>query len=425
MKLTLNRLALLNAVSAVAANIPSMTDLPVVTCVRLIAKPYGRTRLIATDLDVFSETRVESETIEAGDVCIPGKLFQSLLKKITAEDLTLEQEADQRLKLTAGETTVELPVLDGSDFPPGFELATCHSIDVSPAELRQALTCTAFAMSADETRYVLNGVNLELTGRSLQVTATDGRRLSTIPIRTRANWLPRGEDGQEKPLSVTLPSGCVGLVKTALGTASEEEQGEVTIDFGGDLDTGITHVRFTFDGGRILVSKVIEGNYPNFRVVIPEEASREVHFNVLPTDLIPALERAIVLAGDKEAYVELAVAGPHLTVTLTTATSARLVDAIVLPGTPDLELELKVKFDAAYLLDAAKVAADNTLLFSFTDKEGSCPGVLTDSSRWIHILMPLRPEAKAEDEPSEAEAGAPNSDSASSSEEPTAETQAA
>lgn len=414
MKLHLNREALLTALTPLLSVLDKDAKTPVLASVRLQAS-HGRdvVALTATNLDTFVVNTVDGAVFDGGDCCVNARLLSGLLKKLTGEDvqLTLEQaDTDQPvLQIVSMETTLTTPVFKGAEFPPAFQLTETRSTTLPAATLRSALLRSLFCVSDDETRYVLNGVNFEFAPGAVAVAATDGRRLSCFQIDADLSWF-EGRTGPQG-LSVTVPTVACQLLLAMLATPEEEP--DVTVTVAGPLED-IRHISFTVDGYHILTTKLIAGNFPNYRHIVPQPDSLKRRFSFPLNDLKPALERAVLLSSNaKSRAVRVEIEGRHAQLTLQTQDGVQLVDKLTLCGLPRLDENVRVTYDSTFLLQALNVVEGEYFFLNLTDDVMN-PCVINDNTPWTHVLMPVadveaaaEPEAKDEEEADDEKHDAP------------------
>ena len=254
MKLTIKRTDLTAALGAVKVAAKGASSLPILTNVLLVANEKSVT-LTATDLDYYLRVKVEADVNLKGTTTVRAGLLHDIARTGTGETISLEL-AKSKLTVICGETRFELGVLSPDDFPPFPRVtskeAPAVDFELEDATLRHMLAQTAYAASTSEERFTLNGAFLALKDGKVTVAATDGRQLA-VAVRDAES---------SGNASLILPSKAVRELIRLLN-ANLEKTSTVSISAGKNL------VQFTF-GDTVLVSKLIEGNYPNYTAIMPK-----------------------------------------------------------------------------------------------------------------------------------------------------------
>jgi len=222
---------------------------------------------------------------------------------------------------------------------------------------------TAYAVSSDETRYVLNGVYMSLKSSKLTVVATDGRRLALVERDTE---IPKGGEAE-----IILPTKAVAELQRLLG-----EKGEAK------LSVGENQIIFNLNG-TTLASKLIEGTYPNFRQVIPSETKERVPWE--RELFLAALHRASILASEKSQSVKLNFAKNILTITATTPEVGEAKETLAINYKGK---DLTIAFNPQYLMDPLRNLDADEVFLELTDELS--PGVVKLNEPFLYVLMPMR-----------------------------------
>ena len=229
--------------------------------------------------------------------------------------------------------------------------------------MKDALRKTAFAISTDETRYVLNGILFTFKEGKLTMVATDGRRLALVDLELE---FPRGQE-----VDVIVPVKCVTELQRLLG-----DEGELKMNVGENL------VGFDVNG-KVLGSKLIEGNYPNYKQVIPPEAKERV--TIERELLLTAVRRVSLLSSDKSNSVKLIFTKNNLEITANTPEvgEARESLAINFKGK-----DMSIAFNPGFLQDPLRNLTDDEVHIDLIDEMS--PGVIKIGTPFLYVLMPMR-----------------------------------
>ena len=263
--------------------------------------------------------------------------------------------------------------LAADQFPALPTFADQHNFTLAQGDLSGLLKKVAYAQSTDENRYILNGVFFNFGEGKLSLVATDGRRLATAE---KAMTI-----GEEEGGSLILPAKTVSELQRLLGDA-----GEVAISFNDRQVSFVTQITKN-DTGLVdnirLVSKVVEGNYPNYRQVIPKETVHRV--DIERELLLECVSRAAIMTSDKSSSVKLTV-GPNeieISASSTEFGEAHEKVAVKYDGP-----EVKIAFNPQYLSDPLRALADDVVHFEFKDEMS--PGVFKNKEDFLCVVMPQR-----------------------------------
>ena len=353
---------ILDGLQRVQNVVSTRTTLPILSNVLVQAGNNGLS-LTTTDLDMAVRCTVEAEVSKAGATTLPARKLFMILKEVPAADIEIEVDDRNAASIRSGSSFYKIMGLPEEEFPkfPGGDGGKALKLEQSL--LRDMFKKTAYAVSSDETRYVLNGVYMSFKGNKLTVVATDGRRLALIE---RDVDVPKGGEAE-----LILPTKAVGELQRLLGDKGDAK-----------LSVGENQIIISLDG-TTLVTKLIEGTYPNFRQVIPAEAKERVQ---LERELfLAALHRASILASEKSQSVKLSFGKNNLTITATTPEvgEAKETMAINYKGK-----EITIAFNPQYVMDPLRNLDADEVFLELTDELS--PGVLKVSEPFLYVLMPMR-----------------------------------
>ncbi len=367
MKLTIAREQIINGLQAVQNVVGSRTTLPILSNVLLQAE-QGRLGLTATDLDVSIACSVEANVEKIGATTLPVRRFFSIVRELGTPEIELDVDEKNVCSLTAGASFFKIHGLPAEDFPPRPAFADSKRVALPQDKVKGMLRRTAFAVSNDEARYVLNGLFFSLREHKVTLVATDGRRLALTDEEV--------DIGAENQTEFIVPTKTVSELSRLL-----QDKGEV------EISVGDNQVAFDMRGEGLLsllaISKLVEGTYPNYQQVIPRESKERIP--LVREELVQALRRAELMTSEKANSVKLSFTRNTLAITANTPEigEARETLAINYKG-PDLA----VAFNPAFLLDALK-ALDNDEVFLELSDELS-PGVLKVNGPFLYVIMPMR-----------------------------------
>ena len=374
MKFTIERSALSKALSHIQNVVERRHTNPLLSNVKINADD-GRITLFATDneLEICENTPADVE--EKGSITAPAhKLYEIIRKLPEGAQIAFTMNAEkEQINIVSGRSKFALPTMAGEDFPSIAEGDMPTKFTLTSQTLKDLIERTSFAVSTEETRYYLNGIYLhETTSKNekvLRAVATDGHRLAYADT-----VLPQGAEGMA---GIIVPRKAIG----ELGKLLAEESGDVQIALSN------YKIRFAL-GDLVLTSLLIEGTYPDYERVIPQENDKclEVEAPVL----MAAVDRVAVVS-EKSRAVKLSISKNKIVVSATSAENENEKSSA--------EDEIEVKYDGEgvdigfnyrYLLDVLGQIKGGLVQIAMLDSNS--PTVLTDLSdaNVLFVLMPMR-----------------------------------
>ncbi|HET7776539.1 MAG TPA: DNA polymerase III subunit beta [Azospira sp.] len=357
---------LLSPLQSVSGIVEKRHTLPILSNV-LLEKKGDALTFLATDIEIQITTSAPAEGGEGdGAVTVGARKLQDILRSLpegTEVSLVLE---DKRLLVRGGKSRFTLQTLPADDFPRmaiGNEDAKRFS--VTQKQFRQLLAQTQYAMAAQDVRYYLNGLLLLTEGKELRAVATDGHRLAFASMEIEAE-LPRQE--------LILPR------KTVL------ELNRLLTDTDAPLEITLTpnQVRFAF-GHVVLVSKLIDGKFPDYERVIPATLKNSLVLG--RTALLQSMVRAAILTNEKFRGVRLVLQGNSLKVMAANAEQEEAQEELEVEYAGD---SLVVGFNVGYVLDVLNNVSNDTVTLNFNDANSSALITVPGNDRFKYVVMPMR-----------------------------------
>ena len=366
MKFTVTKAAVVNALQHLTGVVSTRTTLPILSNIHLEATSADSGTgifLTATDLDLFLRVRVPANVTEVGASTLPARKLFSILKEATAENIVVSCNDKHAAAISFGGSAYKINGLASEDFPQWPAQTEVKAELVMPqAELAKVLRHTIFAASTDETRYVLNGVFLNVIKGKISAVGTDGRRLALIEA---------GGEFKSADSETILPSNAVSKLVNLLG-----DESDLKLIIG--TNTLEAHI-----GDVKLSTKLIEGTYPNFRQVIPTECKETVELG--RSEFIAALRRASLMASAKSESVKLSFGKNELVISANTPELGESKETLSIKYAGK---EINIGFNPKYLLDAMSVLKDENVVIQLVDDLS--PGVFKADGTFTYVVMPLR-----------------------------------
>ena len=367
MKLTISKEQLIQGLQAVQNIVSTRTTLPVLSNVLLKAEP-GRLDLTGTDLDVSISSAVEANVERPGSVTLPAKKLFGIVKELPTPQIELEVDDKNHCRITSGASYYKINGLAAEEFPATPTFAENRKMTLPQDKLKSLLRKTSFAISTDESRFVLNGIFFSLKEHKITLVATDGRRLALAEEEVD---LPPSSQGES-----IVPSKAINELNRLVGT-----QNDVEIRFTDN------QVSFTIQGEKgfatVIISKLVDGNYPNYRQVIPGEARERI--TLVREELLQALRRAEIMTSDKSNSVKLNFTKNRLEITANTPEvgEARESLAVNYKGA-----DMAIAFNPIYMMDPLKNLDSDEVYLELIDELS--PGVIKFNGPFLYVIMPMR-----------------------------------
>ncbi len=369
MKLTIDRNALMRALSHVQAVVERRNTIPILSNILLQAEG-DRLSLTATDLDIEATDAAEANVKKAGSITAPAQTLFDVVRKLPEGSEVALDLTEGRLAISAGRSKFALPTLPASDFQTMAKEEAPVKFEIEAAELRRLIDKTRFAISTEETRYYLNGIYLHHAkgpkGPVLRTVATDGHRLALAETDA-----PKGSAALK---GVIVPRKAVAEARRLLDDAPEI----VTVE--------ASDAKIVFRiGEAVLTSKLIDGSFPDYQRVIPKENGRILSVD---TKLFKAaVDRVATVSAERSRSVKLSLTAGRVTLAVSHSESGH--------GVEDVEADyssepMEIGFNAKYLLDVAgQIESDETRI-EFNDAASPARVLDAKDEGAQYVLMPLR-----------------------------------
>jgi len=366
---------LARGLQTVSRAVSSRATLPVLANVLLKTQDAGL-KLTATNLEIGISSWVPGKVEGEGEITVPAKLITDLVASLPNQRIDLELSVkDRTLKLTCGGSRASIKGIEADEFPVVAAIGEAPTTAIPSRALREALTEVVFAAASDESRPILTGVLTRFLGDTVTLAAADNYR---IAVRTLALARPVGAE-----LTIVVPARSFAELVRIL--PDNDDPIEVTIT--PNKSQALFHVE-----GTDLVSRLIEGQFPNYEPVVPKRDAWTARAVVDREAFLAGARRASIFARDSANIVKVEVGGDGSDVTgiAITAHAADVgdnADALeaAVEGSPTT-----IAFNARYLIDVlANLGSDEAAL----ELSGPlAPGVIRGVGKddYVHVIMPVR-----------------------------------
>ncbi len=370
MKLSIERAALLRSLNHVQSVVERRNTIPILSNV-LIRAENNVLSLSSTDMDLEINESVAANISEAGATTAPAHTLHDIVRKLPdGSDVEIELNPDgTQMTVRSGRSRFKLSCLPVADFP---EISTSdlpYGFSIPAADLRALIDRTKFAMSTEETRYYLNGIYVHEADNDgvkvLRSVSTDGHRLARFEM-------PLPEDAAGMP-GVIIPRKTVGEIRKLIEDAADVIQ----------ITLSENKIRFSFDH-IIMTSKLIDGTFPDYQRVIPQENDKIVEID--PKAFTKAIDRVSTISDGKSRALKITLSGKQMILSASSPESGSATEEMEVNGDSDIE----IGFNAKYLLDITSQIEGEGCRLTLADS--ASPTIIQDNSdpSALYVLMPLR-----------------------------------
>ncbi len=362
MKFSVTKEKLLECLQQVQNVVSTRTTLPILSNV-LLQTNGKEVRLTTTDLDVGVRGSFEAEIEKEGATTLPARRLFTIIRELPSSEIQFDIDGKNAASIRSGQSFFKILGLPEEEFPPLPKFDDSKVVTIRQKDLRDGLRKTSYAISTDETRYVLNGVLFSFKDNKLTLVATDGRRLAMLDIDLE---FPRSHEAD-----IIVPTKAVTELQRLL-----TEEGDVRVSVGGS--------QIAFDlNNTLLVSKLIEGNYPNYRQVIPGEMKERVTLE--RETFLNSLRRVSLLASDKSNSIKLNFTKNNIDITANTPEVGEAKESlpVVYKGR-----EFSIAFNPEFLMAPLRNLSEDEIFLDLIDEMS--PGVIKIQSPFLYVLMPMR-----------------------------------
>ena len=329
MKIKILKENLLIGIQKVQNVVSSKATLPILSNVLLETQKNNTLKLVATDLDIGISCEIPVEIVEEGSITIPAKRFSDIIKELPNGEITIHAKKNNQIDIEGINCRFKLIGLPKEEFPKFPEFKDKEAIQLDQSVFKEMLRLTSFAVSHEESRYVLNGVLLEISDNIIRIVATDGRRLAKIEKKLANNM--------KKEINVILPIKAVHEISRNLA-----DEGNMSFIIGNN--------QLLFDiNGTLIVTRIIEGEFPNYNQVIPKPSSNIIKLNTI--EFLSSIRRANLLATPDFQAIKFEVFSDKMVVSKSTPDVGESREEISVEYKGN---ELVVGFNPQFLIDFLK-----------------------------------------------------------------------
>ena len=372
LEITVSRAELLRELTAAQSVVERKTTIPILSNF-LFEAADDKLTITATDLDQSLRTSCAAKVKKPGACTIPARKLYDYIRLLPEGDISIKLMDNHWVQIRAGRSNTKMVGMARANFPQVPEFPTSSAVRISVASLKNMVSKTIFAISNEESRYTLNGALLVLKAESMAMVATDGHRLAHIE---KLGETLEGISGEKKTL---IPRKALAEISGLLGSTEAE-----TLEFADDDQTLFFRI-----GGRVLTSRKLTGQFPNYEAVLPRDNTKFVI--VRSEDLMSSIQRVAQFADERSGAIKIRLEQNELKLSSSSTDSGESEDTIETPYNYD---PLVVGFNSQYLIDFLK-ATGNTgeVRLEFKDAQSAGqmrPEDANEDVKYRYILMPMR-----------------------------------
>jgi len=366
MNIKINRETLLKPLSSVTSIVERRHTLPILSNLLLEAKD-NQIVLTATDLEMQISLAVNTNVGGNLSTTISAKKLLDICRSLPDNSEINMATSDSRVQVKAGKSRFNLQTLPAADYPVMTKAQTVAStlIKISQNSLKRLFKQVEFAMAQQDIRYYLNGLLFEVSGNQLNIVGTDGHRLSFTSTELTASY-----EKQE----IILPRKTVIELIKLLDESDEEVAIEITSG----------QVNFSF-GDIKLISKVIDGKFPDYTRVIP--TGHQNSLTIDRTSILLSMQRASILSNEKYRGIRMVLGTNSLRLVSTNSEQEEAEEELEVNYTGD---SLDIGFNVTYMIDVLNNVDTEQVIFSFADANSSCLVTVPLDNNYKYVVMPMR-----------------------------------
>jgi len=366
--------AILKPLQQVAGIVEKRHTLPILSNI-LITKQGAKVSFISTDIEMqITATASIGAGAENESITVSARKLLDILKALPTNDEVTLSLAAQKLSITQNRTKFSLQTLPSAEFPTVVRAEQFPArVQLAQKDVKRLLHLVSFSMAQQDIRYYLNGMLIVVDKSHLKAVATDGHRLAFAEIIiSNAEKITLAD--QAEKIEVIIPRKAISELQKTL----RDDDQEVTIEIASN------QARFILDDLEIL-SKLIEGRFPDYQRVIPQNHNKQIDFN--RELLLGALARVAILTSDKFKGVRLILSPDQLRISSTNAEQEEAQEDIAISYQGEL---LDIGFNVQYLIEVLTTLHGDTICLSLLDQNSSALLTAPTDPEFRYVVMPMR-----------------------------------
>ncbi len=365
MEISITRDDLIKPLGQAVGVVEKRQTLPILAYV-LMRQKKGRLTLTGTDLEVEVNAIVKTSGGVDGEITVPARKLLDICRGLPADANIKLNLKGEKAVVRSGKSRFTLTTMPPGDYPAIEASEWEETFEVPQKALKNLLENTQFCMAHQDVRYYLNGLLIELDGKTLRAVATDGHRmaLSEIELAEKSN-----SDRQ-----IIVPRK--GVLELARFLEDNDKPAKISL--------GANHIRVELPN-LTFISKLVDGRFPDYNKVVPANQGKELLMD--RQSFRDALSRVAILSNEKYRGVRLNLSQGTLTITAHNPEQEEAEEEIAVEYTGD---EMEIGFNVNYIIEAANALASEQVKLGLNDPNSSCTLVVPDNSGALYVIMPMR-----------------------------------
>lgn len=363
MKAVISKIDLVNLIGKIQSIVAPKPAIPILANV-LVEAIDDQLIVSATDLTVSMRMYVDAKVLEEGAIALPARRFFQLIREIGSPQVKITALSSEIAEVTTGTSVFKINGMNKMEFPPLPDLTGSLEIGFSSSDLKQLLSKTAFSAAKDDSRYMLNGVQLQIKEQKATFIGTDGKRLAKVCAPITSEHSVTG--------TYVIPLKAVEEMIKML----DEKEAPVRLC--------LLHDKVSLETGHLtLVTKLLSGQYPDVERVIPSSLTNTLSMH--REELISLLRQISLFTSEMSSSVRFSFEPGEL---FLSAMSSDIGEGKVSMPVDYAGEKLEIAFNPYFFLDILRHSKDETVRFGLNDPHS--PGLITDSSDALFVIMPMR-----------------------------------
>lgn len=368
MELVVRKHDLLRELQLFQGIVERKNTIPILANVLLDARD-GEVKFLATDLEVGLRSRCEATVTKPGALTLPAKKLYEIVKSLPDTDIRIAEDKSG-VKVAADRFDSRMQTLPKDDFPTLPDGTGQPTATLSSASLKEMVAKTQFAITGEDTRYFLNGAQFVLKGDQMSFVATDGHRLALVTVT-------RPDTPKDAPeVKAILPKKTLG----ELGRLLTDGDGSV------GYERGENHLFFEV-GGRLLISRMIDGQFPAYERVIPKGNDKHIEFE--RDRLANAIKRVALLSNERSRAVKMQIDKGKVDVTSSSPELGEAHETLLVDYSGGA---MQICFNAQYVLDFLSAVPTDVVALELKDEvsQAVMRPVGAEGYDYTYVIMPMR-----------------------------------
>jgi len=363
MKAVLSKIDLVNLIGKIQSIVAVKPPIPILSNV-LIEALDDQLIVSTTDLTVSMRCYVEAKVIEEGAIALPARRFFQLVRELTSPQVKISAQTNEIAEITTGTSVFKINGMSKMEFPSLPDLTGSPELTLTRSNLKEMLSKTAFSAAREDSRYMLNGVQLQIANQKVTLIGTDGKRLS----KTFAN--------------IAIDPSVTGSYVIPLKAV--EEMIKMLDESDAEIHLTLAHDKISLESGHLtLITKLLSGQYPDVERVIPAKLGQNL--TIHREELMSLLRQISLFTSETSSSVRFSFETGQLHLT---AMSSDIGEGRVSMPVDYAGPKLEIAFNPYFFLDILRHSKEETVHFGLNDPHS--PGLITDSTQALFVIMPMR-----------------------------------